>query len=299
VKTERAEYVRKNIVREYFSRCSGQWDSLYDDSDNGRSFTTCELNERKKIVFDFINGMEPKTISKVLDLGCGSGRYLAELYAMGFECCGADVSEEMLTMARKNLPPSADVKLIHADCCSVPLEDHQLDLIICAGVLEYLSCDMDALREMRRLIRPSGFVILTFPNLYKLRNLLNPYYYLVRIWTYFFGGMFSRQGSGALPDGAVELDYGKSTVTRYSLFCAGKRVAAAGFRIVEVRNCGFGPFSLWKNEMLPAGLSVRISKALEGLLTCRGFSFLRFLSNGWVILARPEIPVKTAGDETI
>jgi ubiquinone/menaquinone biosynthesis C-methylase UbiE len=245
------------------------------------------LQRRKETVFDLIAGLDSAAIHRVLDLGCGSGQYLAQLASMGFDCCGADISEEMLHIAREKLP-SSSVKWIHSDCCNVPVEDHYFDLIICAGVLEYLARDTEALDEIRRLIKPGGFVIFTLPNLYKLRNLLNPYYYLVRIWTYLFSGNFSRPAAGAQPKRCVQLDYGKSTVRRYSLFRARRLAAGSGFRVVEVRSCCFGPFSLWKNEIFKTGTSVRISAAFERLLSHKAFGFLHFFANRWVLLVQPD-----------
>jgi ubiquinone/menaquinone biosynthesis C-methylase UbiE len=282
------EILRENTVKEYFSRHSAEWDSFYNEADGQQTFTSYELQRRKEIVFDLISGLGSAAIHKVLDLGCGSGRYLAQLASMGFDCCGADISEEMLQIAREKLPPSSSVKLIRSDCCNVPVEDHYFDLIICAGVLEYLARDTEALDEIRRLITPGGFAILTLPNLCKLRNLLNPYYYLVRIWTYLYSGKISRPAAGAQPDPCIQLDYGKSTVRRYSLFKARRLAAASGFRVVDVRSCCFGPFSLWKNEILKTGTSIKVSDALERLLSHKTFGFLRFFANRWVLLVQSE-----------
>src|SRR5687768_17525796 len=45
--------------------------------------------------------------SRVLDLGCGSGRDLNALTDAGYEACGLDGSPEMLVQARQRFPPLA------------------------------------------------------------------------------------------------------------------------------------------------------------------------------------------------
>src|SRR5204862_4754573 len=50
------------------------------------------------------------TPGRLLDLGCGTGRLCAQFAAKGFECVGADLSEEMLAKARTNAPSATFVK---------------------------------------------------------------------------------------------------------------------------------------------------------------------------------------------
>jgi ubiquinone/menaquinone biosynthesis C-methylase UbiE len=282
------ENFRSHIVKTHFSRTSECWDSLYNYSGGQKTFTKYELRRRKEIIFDFVAKRNSEAIKTVLDLGCGSGQYLTRLSRMGFDCYGADISEEMLKIAREKLAASSTVKWFHSDCRNVPVTDHFFDLILCVGVLEYLADDMPALKEIRRLINSDGFVILTWPNLYKLRNLLNPYYYLVRIWTYLFKEKFPQGCSCAQSKQNIKLDYGISTATRYNLYKVKNLVATSGFRVVEVRSCCFGPFSLWKKEILPLSTSIKISRFLERLLRRKAFGFLSFFANRWVVLITPE-----------
>jgi len=274
---------REIDVKQHFSRRSAYWDSLYNEPTGPHAFLKYELKRREELVFDLIGSRCGGGAKTALDLGCGPGQYMVHLSQLGFDCCGADISEEMLQIAREKIPASPFVKWIHSDCRNVPVQDQFFDLILCIGVLEYLSDDLSALKEIGRLIKPGGGVILTFPNLYKLRNLLNPYYYLVRIWTY----LFVRQSSRRSPDATEQLDYCKSTVRRYSLRHVHKLTAGAGFHVMEVRSCCFGPFSLWKREILSLSRTMKISDALEALQRHRGFGFLRFFANRWVFLLQP------------
>ncbi|NCD32806.1 MAG: class I SAM-dependent methyltransferase [Spartobacteria bacterium] len=287
MKTVTKDHGRGETVREYFSRRSQYWDSLYVQAAREDRFTRYELKHRKEVVLDLIVRPRGAKECSALDLGCGAGQYTASLAMMGFDCCGVDVSGEMLQLARAKIPVDSAVKWICSDCRQVPAEDHCFDFILCVGVLEYLEDDIAALYEIRRLIKPDGQVILSFPNLYKLRNILNPYYYLVRVWTYLFSGNKSQKKSDDV-EAPLQLDFCKSVVRRYRLKTINHMAAEAAFNVTAVRSCCFGPFSLWKQELLPLKLSIKFSMTLERLTRCRGWGFLRFFANRWVVVLRAE-----------
>ncbi len=289
MEVKKIDNFRKNIVKEHFSSSSKYWDSLYSDSDEKQTFTKFELRRRKEIVVNFIEKINSEKINRVLDLGCGAGQYLVQLSSMDFECFGADISEEMLKITREKFifHQIKDVTLINSDCYELPIEDNYFDLIICIGVLEYLDNETRALLEMKRIIKPGGFVTVTFPNLYKLRNLLNPYYYIIRIWTYLFGkkSAQSQQGNNSKN---VKIDFGKSTVNRYSLSKVKKIISNSGFNIIEAKGYCFGPFSIWQKSLFSLKTSIKLSNFIEGLINYKLFGFLKFFSNRWVLLIKQK-----------
>ena len=286
---KKTNYFRKKIIKEHFSRSAKDWDSLYSDSDEKHSFTRFELRRRKEIVFTFIEKINSEKIKRALDLGCGAGQYLLQLSSMDFECFGADISEEMLKITREKFifHKIKDVMLINSDCYELPIEDNYFDLILCIGVLEYLDNETQALLEMKRTMKPGGFAIVTFPNLYKLRNLLNPYYYIIRIWTYLFS-IKSAQTPEGNNSNNVKIDFNKSTVSRYSLSKVKKIVSNSGFSIIEAKGYCFGQFSIWQKSLFSAKNSIKLSNFIEGLINYKLFGFLKFFSNRWVLLIKSE-----------
>jgi predicted SAM-dependent methyltransferase len=56
--------------------------------------------------------------------------------------------------------PLADVK---ADICNLPFEDNQYDVILCNHVLEHIPDDTKAMKELFRVLKPSGMAILQIP----------------------------------------------------------------------------------------------------------------------------------------
>jgi len=280
---------RKKIIKEHFSRSAKDWDALYSDSDEKHSFTRFELRRRKEIVFTFIEKINSEKIKRALDLGCGAGQYLLQLSSMDFECFGADISEEMLKITQEKFifHQIKDVTLINSDCYQLPIEDNYFDLIICIGVLEYLDNETQALLEMMRTMKSGGFAIVTFPNLFKLRNLLNPYYYIIRIWTYLFSRKSVQTPKGNNSNN-VKIDFNKSTVSRYSLSKVKKIVSNSGYSIIEARGYCFGPFSIWQKSLFSLKTSINLSNFIEGLINYKLFGFLKFFSNRWVLLIKSE-----------
>jgi len=56
--------------------------------------------------------------------------------------------------------PLADVK---ADICNLPFEDNSFDVILCNHVLEHISDDTKAMRELFRILKPGGWGVLQIP----------------------------------------------------------------------------------------------------------------------------------------
>jgi len=107
---------------------------------------------------------------KVLDVGCGTGRFLQALPG-SYERVGVDVSAEMLNLAR-----AKGLDVIEAGGESLPFEDNSFDLVATFAVLHHLIDPArveSTLREMARVVRPGGAVIVWD------HNPLNPYWRLL------------------------------------------------------------------------------------------------------------------------
>jgi SAM-dependent methyltransferase len=104
---------------------------------------------------------EARPGERVLDLGCGAGRFVAALAGVGADAVGVEVAEAAVERARA-VAPGADLRLLEPDG-SIPLEHGSVDLVWCSEVLEHVADVGDLLAEVRRVLRPGGRLLATVP----------------------------------------------------------------------------------------------------------------------------------------
>ena len=91
--------------------------------------------------------------TRVLDIGCGNGVYLAALAARGVIATGCDLSIGML----RATPGSP--KRTNADICALPFPDSSFDIILAPHMLYHVEDRVQAVRELRRVLAPRGTCI--------------------------------------------------------------------------------------------------------------------------------------------
>jgi SAM-dependent methyltransferase len=103
---------------------------------------------------------EARPGERVLDLGCGAGRFVRALAEAGADPVGVELAEGALERARRNVP-GADLRLMGD---GIPLEDASVDLVWCSEVLEHVPDTAGLLSEARRVLRTGGRLLVTTPS---------------------------------------------------------------------------------------------------------------------------------------
>jgi ubiquinone/menaquinone biosynthesis C-methylase UbiE len=136
-------------LQEYFDQLAPTWD---------KEFTRERLKYLGKIVKEL--GIKPGYY--VLDIGSGTGVLLPFLIAeLGDEgkVIALDFSAEMLGQAQaKNFPPI--VGFAQADVLAIPLADNSVDLAICNSVFPHFNDKVKALKEIARVLRNNGRLVI-------------------------------------------------------------------------------------------------------------------------------------------
>lgn len=98
--------------------------------------------------------------SKILEAGCGTGQTLG-LLSSHHETVGLDISRAALNRARKNCKNP-----VLGSIFEIPFKDNTFDLVYNSGVIEHFEdpTNIAAIREMARVTKPSGKVIIIVPN---------------------------------------------------------------------------------------------------------------------------------------
>lgn len=136
--------------REFFDSLGAEWDRLrkvfQDDLQRARA----------------IGRLVPRGL-RVADIGTGTGVLALEMAQLGIHVIAVDQSEAMLAAAdakRRALPDPSVVDLRQGSATDLPLEDHEVDAALAHMVLHYVPSPRDAVRELARVVRPGGRVVL-------------------------------------------------------------------------------------------------------------------------------------------
>ena len=100
----------------------------------------------------------------VLDVACGTGivaRTAAERVGAEGRVVGVDLNQAMLTVAERVCP---GVELRQADVTALPFEDGTFDAALCQMALMFFSDQPGAIREMGRVVKPRGTVVIMVPS---------------------------------------------------------------------------------------------------------------------------------------
>lgn len=114
---------------------------------------------RRKIVCNTIkNLLTHKKNPKILDVGCGSGGTSINFLEFG-TVVGTDFSKRALDIAiKKGL-----VNVCRSTLVSLPLRDKMFDLITALDVIEHVKDDSKVLEELKNVLAPDGFIVITVP----------------------------------------------------------------------------------------------------------------------------------------
>ncbi|MEV0150724.1 MULTISPECIES: class I SAM-dependent methyltransferase [unclassified Nonomuraea] len=99
--------------------------------------------------------------ARILDVGCAAGHYASELLARGAQVVGVDGSATLVRHARARVNDEAE---LHVHDLEQPLDfatDASFDGIVCALVIHHIRNRAQLLAELRRVLRPGGWLLVS------------------------------------------------------------------------------------------------------------------------------------------
>jgi SAM-dependent methyltransferase len=132
-----------------------------------RVFRAAEAGNRQEI----LDTLLPRPGGTLLDLGCGDGRFTMQVaqHAGAGRVLGLELVDEIAELARRQ-----GVEVQQADLARrLPFDDASIDVVHSNQVIEHLSFTDHFLREIRRILRPDGYAVLSTNNLSSWHNVVS------------------------------------------------------------------------------------------------------------------------------
>lgn len=107
-----------------------------------------------------------KKSGKVLDIGCGIGRFLVTAKESGYECYGVEYSKLASDYAVTHLK----LNVINGDLLDVDYPYDYFDVITLYHVLEHLYYPKETLMKVRKILKEDGILIIAVPNFASLES---------------------------------------------------------------------------------------------------------------------------------
>ncbi len=134
---------------------------------------------RRGIVHDLINKFVKNKPISILDVGCGPGALMTELKQYG-QVEGVDFSPDAVSFCKSRGIESVQV----APAESLPFPSENFDLVLALDVLEHLKDDDKAMKEIYRVLKPNGQIIIFVPAfnfLWSITDVLSQHYRRYRL----------------------------------------------------------------------------------------------------------------------
>jgi ubiquinone/menaquinone biosynthesis C-methylase UbiE len=199
----------------------GDWDQLYAAHDAfGRI-----MQYRAELVQQWVSELALPLGARALDIGAGTAYVSAALARSGVQVVAVDRASGMVRTARRRATDPQTrgrLAIAQADARGLPFRDAQFDLVLALGVIMWLAEPVTAVREMRRVVRHDGHVLIHAINSRRID-------YMLDRW---MRPDHSVQSAQALQD----------------------LLLTAGFEPVRRATFGYGPFTLAGRTLLPGRL---------------------------------------------
>ena len=111
---------------------------------------------------NMLEWLDPKEGERILDIACGGGNLSLKIAEKGCEVYGIDRSEKVINGAKRLAERekiACEFEIGSAE--DLPYADRYFDKVICSSSLEHFKDDIRALKEMHRVLKPNGKVVLT------------------------------------------------------------------------------------------------------------------------------------------
>jgi ubiquinone/menaquinone biosynthesis C-methylase UbiE len=144
---QRENWKKIEVVEGY-----NKWSSTYDRNPNPL------IAIEEGITLNMIGNVKNK---RILDIGCGTGRYCTLLTKKGGKVIGLDTSSEMLEYAKRKITPTCKFELHLSNIEDAKFPNRYFDIVVSALTLSHIPELEPIAQEISRIIKPRGRLIIS------------------------------------------------------------------------------------------------------------------------------------------
>jgi 2-polyprenyl-3-methyl-5-hydroxy-6-metoxy-1,4-benzoquinol methylase len=114
--------------------------------------------QKRRLIHYLIKKYSPKP-GRILDVGCGGGKLLAELQDLGWQVDGVDAPGTKALGQKRGLK----IATVDLQTAALPYPKNYFDLVVCLDTLEHMRDDRRLIAEMARVTKSKGVIIISVP----------------------------------------------------------------------------------------------------------------------------------------
>jgi SAM-dependent methyltransferase len=263
------------LVRHHFRSTLSYWEEIYADTTvYGRIY-----QERARRAIACADRVGLSAGARVLEIGCGPGVIATALARKGLAVWAIDSLQEMVERTNAVAHDAGLCSRVFAQIGqidNVPFAEATFDLVVVIGVSEWLVSLTQPLREVFRVLKPGGHLIVSADNNWPLHQIVDPA----------FNPALKpvKRGVGHILR-SVGWRKRQPRFHAYTLANFDGELASAGFEKIAAQTFGFGPFTFCNRRLLTEPAGWNLHRRLQALAD-KGVPLLRSAGLVYLVLAR-------------
>jgi ubiquinone/menaquinone biosynthesis C-methylase UbiE len=162
----------QKLIDKVFTDSSIFWKETYQ----GKDAHGLNVRQRQIAALSYVDELSLPKTARILEIGCGAGFMSVALAQRGFTVEAVDHAPVMIELTKRNAQQAGMSNKIRAsieDVHQLKFEDESFDLIVSLGVLQWLHNLRKALKEIVRVLKPGGYIVLNIPRSHAFFNPLS------------------------------------------------------------------------------------------------------------------------------
>jgi ubiquinone/menaquinone biosynthesis C-methylase UbiE len=263
------------LVRQHFRSTLPFWEEIYADT----TVYSRIYQERARRAIACLDTIDLPSNAQVLEIGCGPGVITTAIACKGFKVCAIDSVQEMVERTQAMSHRAGVASRVFGQVGqidNVPFADATFECVVVIGVTEWLISLRQPLREIFRVLKPGGRLIISADNNWPLHQILDPVFNPV------LKPIKSRIGK------MVRSMKGRTLRPRFHAFSLREfdnELANSSFEKIAGQTFGFGPFTLCNRRLLSERMGWKLHLSLQELAD-KGVPLVRSAGLVYLVLAR-------------